>query len=75
VLGLARLPEERKPVEALSEEQLIQRAFEERKQRAKEEKMNVEAVDPTDTTPWGDYLVTSRLSGRIAESSCRRMQV
>lgn len=63
-LGLARLPEERQPVESLSEEQLIQRALEERRQRAKAEKMNVEAVDPGAAAPWGDYLITSRLSGK-----------
>lgn len=64
VLGLARVPEERKPVEALSEEQLIERAMAERQQRAKDEKMSVEAVNKAATTPWGEYIVTSKLSGK-----------
>lgn len=64
VLGLARAPEERKPVESLSEEQLIERAMTERQQRAKEEKMSVESANKAATTPWGDYVVTSRLSGK-----------
>lgn len=64
VLGLARAPEERKPVEALSEEQLIERAMAERQQRAKDEKMSVEAVNKAATTPWGEYIVTSKLSGK-----------
>lgn len=44
VLGLARVPEERKPVEPLDEEQLIERAMDERRQRAKDEKMNARNV-------------------------------
>lgn len=64
VLGLARAPDERTAVEALSEEELIERAMEERRQRAKDEKMSVEAADKGAKTPWGDYVVTSRLSGK-----------
>ena len=64
VLGLARAPEERKPVEALSEEHLIERAMAERQLRAKDEKMSVEAVKKSATTPWGEYVVTSKLSGK-----------
>jgi hypothetical protein len=63
-LGLARAPDERKPVEALSEAQLIERAMAERQQRAIDEKMSVEAVNKAATTPWGEYVVTSKLSGK-----------
>jgi superfamily II DNA or RNA helicase len=64
ILGLAKAPEQRQPIEALSEEQLIERALAERQQRAKDEKMTVEAVDKGSTSPWGDYMVTSKLSGK-----------
>ena len=63
-LGLARAPDERKPMAALTESQLIERAMEDRRQRAKEEKMTVEAVRKSASSPWGDYIVTSRLSGK-----------
>ncbi len=63
-LGLARTPEERKPVEALSEEELVERALEERRQRARDEKMTLEAVNRNQTSIWGDYIVTSKLSGK-----------
>ncbi|MBC7966461.1 MAG: DEAD/DEAH box helicase, partial [Fuerstia sp.] len=63
-LGLARAPQERPAMEPLSEEDLIKRAFEEREQRAKEEKMSVESADKGGTSPWADYIVTSKLSGK-----------
>lgn len=70
-LGLARAPEQRQPVESLSEEQLIEKALEERQQRARTEKMTVEAVDRKSKSPWGDYLVTSRLSGKTYRVAMR----
>lgn len=63
-LGLAKAPDEREPVEALEEEQLVAQALAERAQRANEEKMVVKAIDASAKTPWTDYLVTSRLSGK-----------
>ncbi len=44
--------------------QLIERAMQERQQRAKDEKMSVEAAYKGAKTPWGDYVVTSKLSGK-----------
>ena len=63
-LGLAKAPEERQAVEALSEEELTRQALAERQQRAKDEKMTVEAADKATSSPWVDYIVTSKLSGK-----------
>lgn len=69
-LGLARAPLERPPLEPLSDEALIARALAERQQRAKEEKMSVEAIG-TARTPWLDYAVTSKLSGKTYRVALR----
>jgi superfamily II DNA or RNA helicase len=61
-LGLAVAPPKRVAVASLSEEELIERAFAERLERAKTEKMKLEAADPT--RPWTDYTVTNRLTGK-----------
>ncbi len=55
-LGLAALPPEAGRGDAVT------RALEERRERARAEKMTVRTVDGT--TPWTDYAVTSALSGR-----------
>ncbi len=70
-LGLAKPPVEREAVESLSEEQLIERALSERQQRAKEEKFVVEGYDKNSKTPWQDYVVTSRLSGKTYRVALR----
>ena len=70
-LGLAKPPIEREAVEALSEEQLIERALNERQQRAKEEKFVVEASAKDGKSPWQDYVVTSRLSGKTYRVALR----
>jgi superfamily II DNA or RNA helicase len=62
VLGLAAPPPERVPIESLSEDELIARALAERVERAKAEKMTIEAADAS--RPWTDYTVTNRLSGK-----------
>jgi len=62
LLGLAAPPPEREPVEALGEDELIALAVREREERAREEKMRVNALDPS--TPWTDYVVTSKVSGK-----------
>lgn len=64
LLGLAVAPAERIPLEELSEEQLIEQARADREERARIEKMTVKAVDPSAESPWGDYVVTSALSGK-----------
>src|SRR6266478_2120579 len=61
-LGLAAPPPERVPVESLSEQELIERAVEERRQRARAERMTVKPGDPNH--PWTDYVVSSAVSGK-----------
>ncbi|NOX53945.1 MAG: DEAD/DEAH box helicase [Planctomycetes bacterium] len=68
-LGLAAPPPERKPVESLSEEELIQRALAEREERARTERMRVRSLDPS--RPWTDYLVTSAVSGKTYRVALR----
>jgi superfamily II DNA or RNA helicase len=70
-LGLAKPPVKREAVEALDEKQLIERALGERQQRAKEETFAVEAADKNSKTPWQDYLVTSKLSGKTYRVALR----
>ena len=64
LLGLAVAPQERAPIEELSDVQLIELSLDEREERARNEKMTVKAVDTGADTPWGDYIVTSALSGK-----------
>ncbi len=61
-LGLSAVPEPRVPIESLSEEELTARALEERKERARAEKMRLVATDPQ--KPWTDYKLTSVSSGK-----------
>lgn len=61
-LGLAAAPQLRVPVESLNEEELVENALAERAERAKAEKMSVQAADPA--KPWTDYVVTNRTSGK-----------
>ena len=72
LLGLAAPPPERIPIEALSEEQLVAQAIADREERAANEKMRVQALDAT--TPWTDYTVTSRLSGKSYRVALRGWQ-
>ncbi|MGZ0170626.1 MAG: SNF2-related protein [Planctomycetales bacterium] len=71
LLGLAVAPEERLPLEELSEQQLIDQALQERKDRAESEKMTVKTVDAGSKSPWGDYVVTSALSGKSYKVALR----
>jgi superfamily II DNA or RNA helicase len=64
LLGLAVAPAERAPIEEFSDVQLIEQALDDREERARNEKMTVKAVDTGADTPWGDYIVTSALSGK-----------
>src|SRR2546429_4621441 len=66
-LGLAAPPPERVPVESLSEQELIERAIEERRERARTARMIVKSAGPEQ--PWTDYArrkPTSRKTDRIA---------
>jgi superfamily II DNA or RNA helicase len=62
VLGLAAPPEERVPLENLSEAELLDVALGERQERARTEKFRLRSADPA--APWTDYMVTSALSGK-----------
>jgi hypothetical protein len=68
-LGLAAPPPERIPVESLSEHQLIERAIEERRERAREGRMTVKSADPSQ--PWTDYSVSSPISGKTYRVAVR----
>ena len=68
-LGLAAPPLERVPVESLSERELIENAIEERRERARHERMTVKAADPE--RPWTDYTVANTMSGKSYHVSLR----
>jgi hypothetical protein len=61
-LGLSAPPAERRPVESLSDEELIRQAIDERKERAQKEKMTLMSVDGAGL--WTDYTITSHTSGK-----------
>lgn len=61
-LGLSLPPPERSPVESLSEEELIRRAIEERRERAAAERMTLRSANPSEL--WTDYTVTNHASGK-----------
>jgi superfamily II DNA or RNA helicase len=68
-LGLAAAPVSRTPWELLSEEQQVERALNERQERARSEPMVLKATTPG--TVWSDYTVTSLLSGRTYRVALR----
>ncbi len=61
-LGLSAPPTERRPVESLSDEELIRQAIDERRERARTERMTLKSMNPTQL--WTDYAVTSHSSGK-----------
>ena len=63
-LGLAAPPPERVPIESLSEQEVVRQALSQREQRAHSERMTVKVLDTDADSPWGDYIVTSRVSGK-----------
>lgn len=71
-LGLAREPEEDRPLELLDEDALIRRLLAEREERARVEKMKVIALDPA--SPWTDYQVTSAGSGKTYRVALRGLE-
>ncbi len=71
-LGLAAAPQPRTAVESLNEAELAERALAERAERAKSEKMTVQAADAAQ--PWTDYVVTNRLSGKSYRVALRGTQ-
>ncbi len=68
-LGLAAPPRERIPVESLGEQELIERAIEERWERARTERMTVKSANLEQ--PWTDYTVTSTISGKTYRVAVR----
>src|SRR3989441_396100 len=68
-LGLAAPPRERVPVESLDEQELIERAIEERWERARAERMTVKSANLEQ--PWTDYTVTSTISGKTYRVAVR----
>ncbi len=68
-LGLAAPPDPTEPVENLTEDELVRRAFADREERAAHEPMLLKSMDRS--TPWTDYTVTSRQSGKTWRVSLR----
>ncbi|MCB2146866.1 MAG: DEAD/DEAH box helicase [Deltaproteobacteria bacterium] len=62
VLGLSAPPPERTPIESLDEAALIEQAINERRQRARDEKMRLQSMNPQQL--WTDYVITNPLSGK-----------
>ena len=61
-LRLAAPPDERRPIETLNEQELLEHALHERAERARSEKFRIHSSDSK--TPWTDYTITSALSGK-----------
>jgi ERCC4-related helicase len=71
-LGLAAPPSRRTPVESIAEDALVRHAIEERRERAKTEKMRLQSADSDQ--PWTDYTVTSTLSGKSYRVAVRGLE-
>src|SRR3990172_9018503 len=61
-LGLSAPRPERKPIESLSEKELLKQAIEERSERASAEKIQIQPVNRKEL--WTDYTVTNYASGK-----------
>jgi len=68
-LGLAAPPPERTPIESLNERDLIEKALDERKERARKERMDIRPAD--EESLWTDYLVTSQGTGKTYRVALR----
>jgi len=68
-LGLAAAPDERRPIETLNEQELLEQAMRDREERARTEKFRLRSSDPQ--TPWADYTITSALSGKTYRVALR----
>ncbi len=71
-LGLAAVPDERRPLETLSEQELLDQALRDRQERAQTEKFRLRSSDPA--RPWADYTITSSLSGKTYRVALRGEQ-
>ena len=72
-LGLAAAPSNDVPIETLNERQLVERAIQDRRDRSRDERMQLKATDKDD--PWSDYLVTSTLSGKTYRVALRGLEI
>lgn len=68
-LGLSAAPDPSEPIENLTEDELLRRALADREERASAEKMTLKTLDPD--TPWADYTLTSKQSGKTYRVSLR----
>jgi hypothetical protein len=68
-LGLAAVPDERRPLETLNEQELLAQALGDRLERARTEKFRLAISDPK--RPWADYTITSALSGKTYRVALR----
>ena len=68
-LGLAKPPEEKVPIESLTEEELVVQALKERAERAVTEDMVVKSADRKEL--WTDYTVLSKASGKTYRVALR----
>ncbi|MEX1040851.1 MAG: DEAD/DEAH box helicase [Pirellulaceae bacterium] len=62
MLGLAGPPDASVPLELLTREELIERALDDRRRRAEEERMTLRSLEKE--APWTDYVLTSHGSGQ-----------
>ncbi|MDD3586354.1 MAG: DEAD/DEAH box helicase [Thermoguttaceae bacterium] len=70
LIGLAECPDLETPFELLSDKQLTTRALFERQERARTEKFRVLKI-LDETSPWTDYLLQSRGSGKTYRVALR----
>lgn len=68
-LGLAVAPDEKRPIETLSEQELLEQALSDRQDRARTEKFRLSSSDPK--RPWADYTIASALSGKTYRVALR----
>jgi hypothetical protein len=61
-LGLSAPPPERKPIESLTNEGAVKQAIQDRAERARTEKMQIQSIDRKEL--WTDYTVTNHASGK-----------
>lgn len=68
LFGFSSVPDEKTPLELLTDKELIERVLEERRQRALSEQMRVtfpkESGTRKDSSPWRDYVVSNSKSGK-----------
>ncbi len=74
-LGLAAPPPERQPIESLTEEELVDRAIQDRRERAAKENLVLEGTGAECDSPWCDFLITNKSSGRTYRAAVRGWEI